>query len=333
MSVSSPPRADSLVSEIEADGSWVCGSCRSLNRRGAPRCYSCRLPSPLAAGASETGGSPLGWLAGFGVIALVLAMVVGLTLSGRLSMNPASTASASQLAYAPSSGQSASGSMTAANADASPGAETAEPSEWPTPSLTHAPTPTVTAEPTSSPTAPSHALPPPVDDVPRFPVSIPGASVKYYTISGSSGADLASAMMAKGPTVCGITDAAGCFRPTFRWTYQGGFSSKPSARVCSVTSVNFTATYTIYLPQWTGPSGAPAALTAWWKTVLDRIVWHENQHLAIAKSYVPKFKAAIMAGPCDQAGQDKATAAVETRLQAAQNAFDVQQGSLVLPPY
>lgn len=340
MSPSSPQQpADSLASEIQADGSWFCSSCRSLNRRGAPRCYGCRLPSPLAAGASETGGLPLGWLASFGVIALVLAMVVGLTISGRLSMTPASTSGASQVAYVPSGGQSASGATTAASVDASPGAETAEPSEWPTPSLTQTPTPTVTAEPTPSPTVAAHTWPPSVVDLPRFPVSIPGVSVKYYAISGSSNYDLASAMMAKGPTVCGSADAAGCFYPTFSWEYQGGVSweyqvgTQPSAGVCAVTSVNFTATYTIYLPQWTGPSRVPAALVAWWKIVLDRIVWHESQHLAIARSYVPKFEEAIMGGPCDQASQHKATAAVETRLEAAQKAFDVQQGSLILPSY
>jgi hypothetical protein len=55
---------------------------------------------------------------------------------------------------------------------------------------------------------------------------------------------------------------------------------------------------------------------------LGHFVWHESQHLAIARSYVPQFKAAIMAGPCSQSSQNEIVAAVEAKLEAAQNAFD-----------
>jgi predicted secreted Zn-dependent protease len=167
--------------------------------------------------------------------------------------------------------------------------------------------------------------------LPRFPVSIPGVSVKYYAISGASEDALVSVMLTKGPKACAIADAVACFYPKFIWNYQSRI--EPRTGVCSVTSVTLTVTYTISLPQWTGPSRVPAALAAWWKLVLDHVAWHESQHLAIAESYVPKLKQAILGGPCDQAGQDKVTSAVLARLEAAQNAFDVQQRSWTWPPY
>src|SRR5437762_1959332 len=32
---------------------WVCGNCRSINQPGTSRCYSCRAPQALAAGATD----------------------------------------------------------------------------------------------------------------------------------------------------------------------------------------------------------------------------------------------------------------------------------------
>ena len=252
-------------------------------------------------------------------------------------MSPHSISGASRIAYLQSDGQSKGGAPTTTGADLSPAEETAEPTELATPSVTETSTPTVTAEPTPSPTTVIGTPQPFGVVLPHFPDSIPGVSVNYYTISGSSEDDLISAMLAKGPTVCGIADAAACFSSTFSWNdqvewkYQAG--TELSAGVCSVTSVNFTATYTINLPQWTGPSRVPAALVAWWKLVFDHIVWHESQHLAIAESYVPKFEQAILGGPCDQPGQGEETSALSAQLEAAQNAFDVQQQSWTWPPY
>jgi len=162
-------------------------------------------------------------------------------------------------------------------------------------------------------------------------VSIAGVSVKYYAISGASEDVLISAMAAQGPKACGIARAFACFYHTFTWSYQG--KMEPSAGTCSVASVSFTATYTISLPKWTGPSRVPADLVAWWKVVLEHFVWHESQHLAIAESYVPKLKQAIVRGPCDQAGQNKVTNALQAQLDAAQNAFDAQDRSWTWPPY
>ncbi len=39
---------DELGALVDSDGSWVCGTCRSLNRREVNRCYSCRTAKGIA---------------------------------------------------------------------------------------------------------------------------------------------------------------------------------------------------------------------------------------------------------------------------------------------
>ena len=61
--VSEPlPRSELAPDEpemlVSADGSWVCGPCRSLNRRQASRCYSCRAEKG-APGGQAPGALPV----------------------------------------------------------------------------------------------------------------------------------------------------------------------------------------------------------------------------------------------------------------------------------
>ena len=68
---------------------------------------------------------------------------------------------------------------------------------------------------------------------------------------------------------------------------------------------------------------------------MAHIVWHESQHLAIAREYTPKVKAALLNGPCTNAGSKAAAQAVLDDLKAAQDAFDAQQKAInwQYPPY
>ncbi len=38
-----------ILALVESDGFWICATCRSLNRREAIRCYSCRTPASILA--------------------------------------------------------------------------------------------------------------------------------------------------------------------------------------------------------------------------------------------------------------------------------------------
>ena len=205
--------------------------------------------------------------------------------------------------------------------DASPSVDPT-PDETPTPEPTATPTETPTPSPTLAPTpVPTpKVVPTPSVKLPSFPVSIPGVNIKYYSVTGLDVNDIEASILAGGPSICGVSGAAACFSPSFSWSYKGSTDAKTGT--CTITSVKFDTTYVITLPKWTGSGHVSSALVSWWKLVLDHFVWHESQHLAIARSYEPKFKAAMMAGSCGQASQRAIVAGVEAKLEAAQHAFD-----------
>lgn len=213
---------------------------------------------------------------------------------------------------------------------------TASPTDDPTPDATDAatPIPTITVDATSDPT-PSPVVYTPLPDtpdtvaLPKIPVKIPGVTVVYYSITGVTNGDLIGAMTAGGPKLCDGEEALACFHGSYKWTWTGTGSTS----VCSVLSVTWTPTYRISLPKWSGPAHVSAALVAWWKELFAHIVWHEEQHLAIARSYEAKFKAAIKGGPCNEVALSKSIAAVETKLDAAQAAFDASESGYSYPPY
>ena len=120
---------------------------------------------------------------------------------------------------------------------------------------------------------------------------------------------------------------------SFSWSFVG--LTDVASGVCVISSVDLTASYTIILPDWTSPARVPAALVPWWKLVMAHIVWHESQHLAIAREYAAKVKGALLNGPCTNAGSKAAAQAVLDDLKTAQDAFDAQQTAAdwQYPPY
>jgi predicted secreted Zn-dependent protease len=318
-----------------AGGSWYCAGCFSLNRQGADHCYKCRTASPAtqvktaqaARAQVMPGGHKVHSLLIIGVIALVFSSVVTMGLTGKLPTSSAGDNGA-PIAAVPASDDPS----TTTVLDASPSVDPT-PSESPTMKPTPRPTPTPTATPTLAPTpvpTPTSKVPPTtMVKLPSFPVRIPGVSIKYYSITGSDAEGLESSILGGGPVACGMAGAAACFHPSFNWSYSGTMSSNGT---CRVTGVRFAATYIITLPKWVGSAYAWPALVSWWKGVLNHLVWHESQHLAIARSYVSKFKAAISAGSCNQGSQNAIVAGVEQKLEAAQNAFDGTD-NYSFPPY
>jgi predicted secreted Zn-dependent protease len=324
------PSEVGMIPEPSSEWGWFCGTCHSLNAPGAMRCYSCAGPKPaptpaeplapldslaplapaapldpLAQPDSDRRRRPVALIAvGALLIVAIVAVAVGFTVR--------------------SAAAGLSSPILAGIAVATP-----------TPTDTPAPTPTATASPvpSASPTAVPTIAPPvptainPEIVLPVLKAKISGATIKYYSITGSTEAELISQIMTKGPATCGMSDAAGCFHDSFSWSYTG----TTNAGVCSVTSVSFTAKYTVTLPKWSGPARVSRTLAAWWKTVFDHIAWHEGQHLAIARTYASKMKAAIAAGSCDKSEQNATIAALSSQLEAAQNAFDTSQGPYIFP--
>ena len=303
----SEPREAPFVSLANPDGSWFCPGCRSLNRARSSRCYSCRAASPFVD--SRISGHPdRKLLAAALVVSLVVLGIGGSIFLGTAS-SPATSASApaSLVAVVPAG-------TTSPTPDLDP---TSVPSDSPTPA------PTITLSPTISPAPSEKTTPVPAYgsvSLPRFPVSVKGATIVWFRISGDNPGALIASDQAASKVACDM-DSLACFHDTYKWTSSR--SVDPKSGVCKITSVNLSATYTITLPRWSAPTRVPAALVAWWKQVLAHFVWHESQHLAIARRYAASIKAAIMAGPCTNSGL--AAKAALARLTKAQDAFDAAQ--------
>jgi predicted secreted Zn-dependent protease len=314
---------DSTTAQMLSDGSWFCSSCRSLNTRGAPRCYSCHAESLFATTKVASGGVSKS-LIGVGSLVLMLAIMGGgLIVGGALAGGSVEAPSAGPIAYV--------GAPPDPIATLSPPTETPTPTEVPTAAATPIETPT--PAPTASIPVPTRtpATKPPLMGValPVIPVAISGVTITYYSISGSTENELIDAINAGGPGACKLEDAAACFYPTFAWSYSGSVDA--SSGVCSVKSVTFKATYSIILPKWVSPARVSTALATWWKKVMDHIIWHETQHFIIARDTAAKLTSGIAGGPCDQAGQNKITARLNAQLEADQNAFDAKDRSWTWP--
>jgi predicted secreted Zn-dependent protease len=160
-------------------------------------------------------------------------------------------------------------------------------------------------------------------------VSIAGVTVSYYPITGTTEDELVSGVLSGGPANCQMADAAACFSDHFQWTFQGAVDT--STGVCTVTKVDFQATYSMIFPKWVGPAHVLPALATWWRKVMDHFVWHESQHLAIAETYAAKLQDAIAGGPCDQAGQKALTDPLGAQLETAQAAFDTSDRGWTWP--
>jgi predicted secreted Zn-dependent protease len=172
------------------------------------------------------------------------------------------------------------------------------------------------------------ALPSGFVRLPDFPVSIPGVTLGHYSIFGSSETELARSMIANAKESC-EGNAIGCLRDKFSWEY----STATVSGECHVTDVTVTELYIIILPRWEGPSTVPARLIPWFQTTLDNLVEHLGEHLAIARSYVPELKAAILAGPCDSASVQKEATDLLAKIQVEQDALDLDDEDWPWPAY
>ena len=338
-----------------ADG-WFCPACHSLNRPGVSRCYSCRANTPLVASVAPASRNR-GWVGILLVITLVFAGLGGSVVFGRTTATqPKPTDSSSEMIALVSDGNTLpTGGDSAASDSATPSAvipsmSTSEvtfipqSTAAPTPRTTPAPVPVATAAPTSAaataptprttptPTSRATAAPAPVataaptappDDtvaLPRFSYSVTGVTVKYLPIAGDTPYALLQADEAASTKACKV-DSLACFYADYSWSFTGRTDDNG---VFVISSTDLIISYTIILPNWTSPARVPAILVSWWKAVMDHIVWHESQHLAIAREYAPQIKVA-MQNARTGAGSSAATQAVLDDENAAQDAFDAQQ--------
>ena len=192
------------------------------------------------------------------------------------------------------------------------------------------PTPRPTPKPTAAPTPGGGSLT--LVALPKLTVDVWNAAEVYHGITGRNPSELTTSAETNSPSVChsGPEDGMACAGPS-TWNLQPTYSYDPISGVCTMTGSTAQVAYSAYLPQWTSPSPVPSTLLDWWRTVLDHIRWHEEQHVRIFVDYVSRLPGLFSGHPCSEA--QAIIDSWSSSLNAAQAAFDADQRSWSPPPY
>jgi predicted secreted Zn-dependent protease len=173
--------------------------------------------------------------------------------------------------------------------------------------------------------------------LPHLSADVPGAEVKYFSISGDTSIELAGSIARGGVKACGEIDYEwfrGDARPS-ACTLTRVTDTRSSIRTsgggasCRITDADIRASYTIYLPRWTSPSRVPKRLLDWWRRIVDFIADHEAGHVRIGRDHIRKLNARLVGKRCEDV-----TSIVRTWVSqhaAAQEAYDMSEYSRPWP--
>jgi predicted secreted Zn-dependent protease len=186
-----------------------------------------------------------------------------------------------------------------------------------------------------TPPPPPTPAPDSLVDLPGLSVeAVPGATILYFPVSGSTVSELRSSMAAAGVKACGeITyewwsgskEPAGCEVTTFEQTLEGLYDP---AGVCHLTG-DLSLSYTVHIPRWVAPSRVPAPLLDWWRVVIVFIRDHEAGHVAISQRYDRLLDDRLAAATCDTV--NSVLDQWVSELNAAQEAYDRAQYKIPWP--
>ena len=158
-------------------------------------------------------------------------------------------------------------------------------------SLPPLPTPPPTPKPTPPPSAEAIA--------PSFFGA--GVTISTYEVSGDTPSEISSSIGANGPYLKWLGgNAAG--QTEMKSAY--GFSYRSGSGACQIVITSSPAirlTYTIVLPRWTAPSGAPPTTIRWWNAFLRGIATHEKVHVDIYRSTAARLNSALASSTCANA--------------------------------
>jgi predicted secreted Zn-dependent protease len=184
------------------------------------------------------------------------------------------------------------------------------------------PVPTPAAEPAPAAGAASAtAAGPSLVAVPSITVSIPGAAVVYFSVSGESSRAIGESVRQQSGSYCSAIAYpwyTGDTRPLGCADYAVGYQSLTSAGACRTTG--FWLDQTVYFPQWATPLQVPAPLLAWWRDWLVVLASHEAGHVAIAQDWLPKIQAQGLGLDCS--GVDATIRTPMQQLATAQAVYD-----------
>ncbi len=146
-----------------------------------------------------------------------------------------------------------------------------------------------------------------------------GAEVRAFDLQGADRIDLLESCLAECPR---DEDA----RPVgwrTRWELRGDWMSGPGG-ACEVTNATIEAIVTVDVPQWRPSAGTRPELVSAWQRWQAELLLHEQGHADLAHAWARVAESEVRAGSCAEAPERLAEA--QARLQAAQDAFDVETG-------
>jgi predicted secreted Zn-dependent protease len=174
--------------------------------------------------------------------------------------------------------------------------------------------------------------------LPTLSARVPGATVRYFSISGDTSVELAESIARGGAKACGTIEyewfrgdarPSACTLTRVTDTRQSVQLSNSSSGSCRIRDADIAASYTIYIPRWTEPKRVPKRLLDWWRRIVDFIADHEAGHVRIGRDYIRRLNERLVGKRCDDLGTIVSNWAREHA--AAQEAYDMSEYSKPWP--
>lgn len=128
---------------------------------------------------------------------------------------------------------------------------------------------------------------------------VPGIKISYYDIKGKDGKAIQKALLkarGKDPKTGQPLSTAG-----YDWTVGADIVRRTTNGVCTVSSVKPTFEATALLPRLTNEASVSEDIRQNWQTFVGNMESELAQKLWFAHDRLPRFEAAVVGKPCDQA--------------------------------
>ena len=115
--------------------------------------------------------------------------------------------------------------------------------------------------------------------------------IKYYNVTGSTGAELYKSMIKNGPDHGGIQKDV-LASTAFKFDFKNDVFKVQKNR-CVLTSLDIIVNVTYTYPRWRGSKKASAETRKAWEKFRKVAIWHENEHVKITKKFAKNYERAL----------------------------------------
>lgn len=116
--------------------------------------------------------------------------------------------------------------------------------------------------------------------------------IKYYNVSGSTGAEIYQSMEKKGP-IHGGDKKEVLASTTFNFDVKN-VKQKIEGKRCIIEDVDIVVSVGYTYPRWSGSSKASAETKAAWKAFSKYAVIHEKEHVRITKEFAESYRQTLL---------------------------------------